>query len=315
MSTIGAAIDHEHLDGFRHEALFYTGEDGFLDVTIPFIRDGIAQGDPVLLVVSARKIELLREALGDDAAEVAFADMGEVGVNPARIIPAWSEFVEEHAAPGRLLRGIGEPVYAERSAAELVECQRHEDLLNLAFEGAEFWLACPYDTNSLGSDILREASLSHPFEQGAENPDYRGLDAAAAPFGAPLPEPGTAVHELVFRRDDLSLLRGFVAEHALAAGLEPSRSHDLVLAVNEATTNSVRHAGGCGLLRVWLEHDSLICEVRDPGLISEPLAGRLRPDTRQVGGHGLWLVNQLCDLAQVRSSDQGSIVRLHMRVR
>jgi MEDS: MEthanogen/methylotroph, DcmR Sensory domain len=44
------------------------------------------------------------------------------------------------------LRGIGEPLFATRSADELVECQRHEALLNLAFQDAPgFWLLCPYD--------------------------------------------------------------------------------------------------------------------------------------------------------------------------
>jgi anti-sigma regulatory factor (Ser/Thr protein kinase) len=31
------------------------------------------------------------------------------------------------------------------------------------------------------------------------------------------------------------------------------------------------------------------------------------------GGRGLWLVNQLCDLVQLRSSAAGGVVRLHMR--
>ena len=73
--------------------------------------------------------------------------MAHVGHNPARIIPAWHEFVAQHAAPGVRLRGIGEPIFPERSADELVECQRHESLLNLAFADADaFWLVCPYDT-------------------------------------------------------------------------------------------------------------------------------------------------------------------------
>ena len=49
-------------------------------------------------MVSAARIARLREELGADAAErVTFADMAEVGINPARIIPAWREFVDAHA--------------------------------------------------------------------------------------------------------------------------------------------------------------------------------------------------------------------------
>jgi hypothetical protein len=33
-----------------------------------------------------------------------------------------------------------------------------------------------------------------------------------------------------------------------------------------------------------------------------------------MGGYGLWLANQLCDLVQVRSFPTGSAVRLHMRL-
>ena len=94
---------------------------------------------------------------------VTFADMAEVGVNPARIIPAWREFVDAHAGRGRRLRGIGEPIWAQRSPDELVECQRHEALLNLAFAGAEdFWLLCPYDVEALDPDVIAKAHHSHP---------------------------------------------------------------------------------------------------------------------------------------------------------
>jgi anti-sigma regulatory factor (Ser/Thr protein kinase) len=78
-------------------------------------------------------------------------------------------------------------------------------------------------------------------------------------------------------------------------------------------TNSVRHGGGHGLLRVWQEPDALICEVRDAGHIREPLVGRVRPAIGQVGGFGVWLANQVCDLVQIRSVASGTVIRLHMR--
>ena len=96
--------------GFRHEAFLYAGRDEFLDGTAAFIRDGLAAGEPTLVVVSAEKIALLRAELGADAEQVQFADMAEVGRNPARIIPAWRDFVGERSDPGRPLRGIGEPI-------------------------------------------------------------------------------------------------------------------------------------------------------------------------------------------------------------
>ena len=88
-----------------------------------------------------------------------------------------------------------------------------------------------------------------------------------------------------------------------------------MLAVNEIATNSIRHGGGSGTLRVWLEAGVLICEVRDSGHLDDPLAGRRRPSPSDYGGRGLWLANQVCDLVQLRSFPQGSAVRLHMRTR
>src|SRR5919204_4086588 len=135
---------------FRHEALFYAGPDDFVRRTGAFLRDAVEAEEPTLVVVDATKICLLREELDGAAHAIHFADMAEVGANPARIIPAWREFVTRHAPTGRRLRGIGEPIWPERTPAELVECERHESLLNLAFDdGADFWLLCPYDMEAM----------------------------------------------------------------------------------------------------------------------------------------------------------------------
>jgi len=150
-------------DGFRHEALLYAGEAEFVGRASAFIRDGLDVGEPVLVVVGTDKIAALRDDLGDRAAEVRFADMLDVGANPARIIPAWQAFVDEHGGEERPVRGIGEPIWSGRSADELAECERHEALLNLAFVDAPaWWLLCPYDTQSLPSRVLDEARRNHP---------------------------------------------------------------------------------------------------------------------------------------------------------
>jgi anti-sigma regulatory factor (Ser/Thr protein kinase) len=302
---------------FRHEALLYAGADEFVDRSLSFIREGLAADEPVLVIVDAAKIEALRSELDGDAGKVHFADMGQVGANPARIIPAWRDFVGQRSVPGRSMRGIGEPIWAGRSPAELVECQRHESLLNLAFVDANFRLLCPYDTSALDAPVIEEACCSHPFivENGGarDSHGYRGVAASAVPCNEPLPEPPVRPHELQFAAGPLDGLRRFVALHASDAGLSDTRTKDLVLAVNEVATNSIRHGGGDGVLRIWQDDDVTICEVRDDGAIKQPLAGRERPVKGQLGGHGLWLVNQVCDLVQMRSFAGGGAVRMHMR--
>jgi anti-sigma regulatory factor (Ser/Thr protein kinase) len=317
MSTMTFPTQPLGEEGFRHQAFFYANEREFVEGTTSFIHYALGADEPILVVVGAEKIERLRRKLGGDARRVRFADMSVVGANPARIIPTWEKFLREHAMPGRGVWGIGEPLSPGRSPAELVECQRHESLLNVAFaDSVGFRLLCPYDTGALGADLIHEACCSHPtlVKNGTvrQSADYRGVEAAAAPFDEPLPEPVTAPDELSFRGETLAALRTFVAERAERAGIRGERRDDVVLAVHELAANTVRHAGGCGVLRTWEDGDALIYEVCDDGRIERPLAGRERPTPGQVGGYGLWVVNQLCELVQLRSFQGGNVVRLHV---
>jgi anti-sigma regulatory factor (Ser/Thr protein kinase) len=310
--------DHETTaGGFRHEAFLYAGLDEFLQGTAAFVRDGISAGEPALVAVSAEKVALLQGELGADAEHVKFADMAEVGNNPARILQAWHDFVAERSAPGAPVRGIGEPIGPDRSPAQLVECQRHESLLNLAFEGSpDFWLMCPYDTAALPPEVIDEALRTHPMvcHDGAHSQSgaYDGIEAATAPFMHPLPEPVPRPKEFYFEAATLAAVRQYTHLRAADAGLSPRRTEDLLLAVNEVATNSLRHAEGWGVIRVWEEPHALVCEVHDAGMFDNPLAGRRRPVPDQIGGFGLWLSNQVCDLVQIRSTAVGTVVRLHM---
>lgn len=302
--------------GFSHEALFYGGLEDFVRQTSGFIRGGLEADEPVFVVVAGPKIDALRQALGADHAQVRWADMAEVGANPARIIPAWREFVDACVQPGWPARGIGEPISAERSPDEMVECQRHESLLNLAFSGGPAWrLQCPYDVDALDDPVIDEARRSHPtlVSEGNEvaSDRCRSLAEVAAPFEAPMPAPPPGALSLAFRDQDLAAVRRFV--FSAARGILGDRTDDLVLAVNELATNSIRYGGGGGLVRLWHDH-SVVCEVEDAGFISDPLAGRVLPGPGREGGRGLWLVNQLCDLVQVRSQRGGTRVRVHTRL-
>jgi anti-sigma regulatory factor (Ser/Thr protein kinase) len=298
-------------DRFRHEAVFYAGPEAFLDRVAPFVEDGVDRGEPVMVALEAPKLRALRRRLGAAAEHVEFADMGDIGHNPACIIPAWRDFVAGRSGP---MRGVGEPIWPGRTPDELVECQCHEALLNSAFaETAGFHLLCPYDSAHLGREVIEEAERSHPWVGATESVRYRA-DAGAPPqLSEPLPPaPGDpAEHPIVW--DNLGGIRALVAEHALAAGVSELRASDLVLATHEVATNSVRHGGGEGVLRVWHDHGTVICEVSDNGRLDKPLAGRARPELESDGGWGLWLANQLCDLVQLRTLPSGNVVRLHLR--
>jgi anti-sigma regulatory factor (Ser/Thr protein kinase) len=295
---------------FRHEALIYSDPSQFLAAAVPFLVAAREAGEPALVAVSERNTELLRGELGAAAEGVGFVAMEELGRNPARIIPLWRDFVD--GQEGRPVRGIGEPLWPGRGAAEIDECQRHECLLNVAFSSAPSWsLLCPYDGAALSGEVLAAVSRSHQSvaHDGAHEAsgDYiADHDCYAGELSHRPPE----AEAFAYDRGRLAAVRRLVKRVAEEAGIAVGKTADLVAAASELAANSVAHGGGAGTLRTWRERDHLLIEFEDRGTIAEPLAGRLRPTATQEGGRGLWLANQLCDLVQIRSNALGTTVRL-----
>ena len=138
-------------------------------------------------------------------------------------------------------------------------------------------------------------------------------EVAHAPgFGEPLTAPPAYAEAVPFDLD-LSPLRRLVKARARALGLAPARVVDLVLAVGEATANTIRHAGGAGTLRIWHDDAEIACEVSDLGRIKDPRAGQLLPPPAGTrGGQGLWIIRQACDRVELRSSEAGTVIRMHI---
>jgi hypothetical protein len=66
---------------------------------------------------------------------------------------------------------------------------------------------------------------------------------------------------------------------------------------------------------MWVTGGEVICQVEDTGQITDVLAGTARPDPVTPGGRrGLWVVHQVCDLAQIRTGPAGTTIRVHMRL-
>ncbi len=229
--------------------------------------------------------------------------MHEVGRNPARIIPTWQAFV--HEAEGQPVRGIGEPVWPGRTAVEIIECEHHEALLDLAFGTGPAWrLLCPYDGRGLATDVVERARAHHrePVLPVGPLADHGDTALAPAPPEAMRAEFGP----------DLASVRDRTRSWAIAQGLRGAPVDDLVLTVDELAANSVLYGGGRGLLRLWAENATIVAEVTDAGQICDPMVGRRHPRLDAVSGRGLWIANAMCDLVQIRSSASGTVIRAHL---
>ncbi|WP_344889871.1 sensor histidine kinase [Actinomadura meridiana] len=301
-------------DAFAHPALFYRDDAEYLAGTVPFIRAGRAAGEPVAVAVPGDRLTVLRAAVGRAAADVSWLDMSEAGRNPGRIIPGVLRAFADRHTTGRV-RIIGEPIWPGRSATEYPACAQHEALINLAFQGRDVSILCPYDVSALDDVVIADARATHPVvidHDGERASGDYAPDRIIRAYNRPLPEPSDAV-EMTFDLDALPRVREFVTRWATHLGLAPHAVGDLELAANELAANSCLHGGGAGTIRMWSEDGQVVCEVRDTGIITDPLAGRRPADMSPHGGRGILMVNHLADLVRMHTGPEGTAVRVFFR--
>jgi anti-sigma regulatory factor (Ser/Thr protein kinase) len=307
----GAAGGGESLS---HLAYFYDDERDFLSYLSAFAIAGLRNAEPVFVAVPGRKAELLRERLGAESHLLRYSAIAETGRNPARLIPELRAFIDEHRE--RRVRYVSEAIWPGRSAAELCEATRHEALMNLAFAASAATIVCPYDVGGLAPSVVGGAEHTHPaFLRNGRTESaggYAGRGVVPAECENPLPPP-PADAQVIAYETSLRQVRELVARRGAALRMADDRIANLVIAAGEITANTLRHTGAGGTFWIWHTGEEIICQVRDQGWIADPLAGRQRRSPED-SGHGLWVVNQLCDLMEIRTSQAaGTIIRLHMR--
>lgn len=296
----------------RHKALVWRDGTDSVQPVLAFVRDGIRRNEPVSVCVRAALGGVLAQVLRSQPL-VAFFDMAQVGRNPGRLIPAMLDFAGAHAS--RTLRYVSEPFWAGRSAAEQAETVRHEALIGLALADVSATVLCVYD-GSLDRPAISCAEQTHSViiadGQPRASSRYAGNGIVPEPYDRPLAPPPASARRLPYRAD-LRAIRSAVTSCARQAGLSDDRAADLALAASEVAANTLRHTQAGGWLDVWSTPDEVICQITDSGRIADPLAGRRRPAS-DASGHGLWVVNQICDLVELRSGPDGTTVRMHMRL-
>ncbi len=296
----------------RHIALLYREPTEYAAAVDDFVKAAIAEQEPVFVAVPRGQLSLLSQPTEDSL--VSLAEMEELGRNPARIIAALRVFADQHA--GRRIRYLGESLWLGRTKAERCETARHESLLNLAFADAQVTIMCPYNAATLPRSAITSARSTHPLllSGGRQRTSarYSGPDKTPACLTKGLAEPPARAHALAYDRD-LRAVRALVAAAADRARLSADRSTDLVIAASEVAANTVRHTTGGGVIRLWHTAAEVLCQIDDGGFISDPLAGYFRPAGGMPGKQGLWLVNQICDLVELRTARSGTSIRLHMR--
>jgi anti-sigma regulatory factor (Ser/Thr protein kinase) len=300
--------------GLRHVAFFYRDRADRQTQILSLVRAGLARGEPTFVALPGDAARLVAEQLDGEPGELLCADIAGLGSNPARLIPELRAFIDKHADQRVLV--LGEVLWPARSPAELREATRHDALMNLAFARSPVTILCAYDATGLPASAIADATWTHPeyltSGQPVAAPGHGPAWEVPSDCDRPLPPPPAGAESLAYDTD-LAPVRRLVERHAHGTSLGADRVADLVLAASEVAANTLDHTSSGGTFGVWRDGDEILCQVHDQGWIADPLAGRVRrgPDGR---GHGHYLVNQVCDLVELRTGPTGTTIRMHMRL-
>lgn len=300
-------------DNFVHPALFYRGTAEYLKGTVPFIRDGLAAGEPVALAVPGPNLRLILTELGTDAERIRLLDMTRAGRNTGRIIPnVLRAFVDAH--PCGRVRIIGEHLWTGCTAKEYPACAHQEALINIALAGRSVTMLCPYDADRVGPQTLAEAEASHPrlIDASGERTSTGFAPERVVADDNPFCSPATSPR-FTFDATKAALVRQFACDHAVRLGLGGDHA-ELKLVIGELVARSLLSPGGAGTLRIWAERGYLVCEVQHATHLSEPLADRPLAEPRRPDDRGLLLVHHLSDLVQQHTCPQETTIRVYLKL-
>jgi hypothetical protein len=288
---------------FDHRMAVYGADDEFAAAALPFLTEGLgAPGEPPPVAIAAPdKLDLLRDALGADAKDIALVPHTEWYTGSAANAVAQSAgYLAAHAGPGGRIHLLMEPVWngrAGRSVREATEWIRYEALANLLFAPLATTALCAYDTRTAGTAIIEAARRAHPDTPVYEDPVRLTAELDSAPL--PLP-PADA--ELLTQP-----YRDVVRRGGAARGLAPADAELFTEAVTAAATALGSVTGAL----MWGKAPACVCELRTPHRLDDPLAGFVPPPTPELEpDQGLWFARQVCAYVDVRDDGAGATVRL-----
>jgi anti-sigma regulatory factor (Ser/Thr protein kinase) len=303
-----------------HDALLYDSPEHLASVVAPFLRDGLTRGDTVVLATGGASGRLLHDAVDRDP-RVVVLDRTEV--YPSRTPTALTTYrrLGDRRPRGgsAMVRVVGEVDFGP-TRRHWPEWQRYEAVMNRYLRDDVLWGLCIFDTQRLAQPLLDTALQTHPHLATVSGrvPNARFTDPGRYLRSLPIPpEPLEATIPSLWIADvrDFAGLRRSVAGE-LAALPAPELVADFLLAMDEMTSNAIRHGGSPVNLRLWIGADRVVCSIGDAGPgWDDPFAGYgpAHGDDLSRGGMGLWLARQLCDHVDVTSDGRnGSGVRIRL---
>ncbi|WP_298459934.1 MEDS domain-containing protein [uncultured Cellulomonas sp.] len=296
-----------HADGaFRHDLVLHDGPAELVDLMVPFVREGAAAGDHVILLGEPDFVDAIASAVPE-----ALLDM--IAERPDERFPAR----DLHRAQQTLGRLDGSAAGARivnqmpaMTDQQWLGWRRYEAAANVALARFRAWGKCAHDVAALDPRRLAELRALHPFVQsGADsvpNADFDGVGARVDRFfDVPRHPALDTVPTLSMLAPAAGAARGAVRDLAVRAGLSPTAQESVILATSETVTNGWVHGRPPVVLRAWAGPGRLTVAVSDGGAGPDPLAGMVAQTAQAVSGRGLWLVHLLIPEVHHRRGEDG----------
>jgi len=302
--------------GYLHEAGFYGSDDEFCALIVPFVEDGLAAGEPVIIGYDERKAGLLRSWLPDPSA-VNFLGDKSLYASPAGAIASYSKLFDGYLSEGAGRIRVAGDVPNPGNGSRFEGWDRYEAALNTVWDDLPVWALCLYDTATAPAGVLRVVEQTHPQIRlpGGSRRGGRGYRDPSEFRGLPVPpdplERSAPAVEIVFgsaaeaRHAVEQAGRGHVAEEVL---------QDFLIGASEAVSNALLYGQPPVTVRIWSGPGRLVVSVHDQGPgPADRLAGLVPASQRGTGvgmGLGLWVMHQLDLDVALCYGDDGFTVRL-----
>ena len=301
---------------FLHQSCVYGSDAEFLAMAVPFVRDGLRRGEPVLVTTTSANLELLHDVMGAEAGKIDYAESAYFGRRPPQRATAIHRYWARHrpTTSTGAVRILAEPVWAGRSRREVAAWKHMEAAFNVVLADTGIWMICPYDTRVVAADIIENAHRTHPEcvvgRRAEPSPHFVAPEEFARARTSPLPLMSATG---MFRFEgDLAATRRYVLETATALLLSEDAVAMFGIAVGEAITYLINQ--GINRAVVWVRPAAgrVVCTLHSEQPLDtvHPFVGYGPPGERP--GDGLWLTNQICEWLDVSSDASGCTIELAM---
>jgi anti-sigma regulatory factor (Ser/Thr protein kinase) len=304
----------------QHALLVYDSDDGLRSRAMPYIHEGFACDETVVAVVSRDAEQLLRAALGADAARVQWQAGGVSYRRLGAMFEGFRRFLADRRAAGVAVRLLAENDVAG-SADRMAAYLRFEAMATPVLGSFGYPWVCLYDAHVHSVETLDGAYRTHPRLLDAHGREVRNAgfvdhDTYLAGAGPPAPPPAAVPVDLAINGpSELVALRHLMQGWAARQLRGGPAADGAVIAVGEAVTNALQHGVPPVRVRAWTADRAAHVHVHDRGTAAIPLgAGYHRPLPGADHGHGLWVARQLADVVTTHTDHTGTVTVLDFPV-